>query len=206
MCAELNFDATGVSPAETFEPVPTNWYPVTITESEMKATKDNAGSYLKLKLQIQGGEYDKRVAYAQLNLNNQNPVAVEIAQRQLSAICHAVKIFQVPDSSVLHGHPFMARIVYRQSKKTPLATLHLKRVTKSKGSNRLKETYQLLPLGEVLTPHGPGNKPRPQQRRHLRPHPQRLLPRLQLLLPLPRLHRHPQQLLPRPNQSLMNQP
>jgi hypothetical protein len=25
--AELNFDATGVSPAETFEPVPTNWYP-----------------------------------------------------------------------------------------------------------------------------------------------------------------------------------
>lgn len=111
--AELNFDANQVKPADTFEPVPTAWYPVLITESETKATKDNTGAYLQLKVVIQGGDYDKRVAWARLNLQNSNPVAVEIAQRQLSSICHAVGVLQVRHSSQLHGRPLMARIVYK---------------------------------------------------------------------------------------------
>jgi hypothetical protein len=123
MCAELNFNAQGIDPAETFEPVPTNWYPVCITASEIKATKDNTGAYLELKLQIQDGDYAKRVAFARLNLQNANPVAVEIAQRQLSAICHATGVLQVADSTMLHGHPFDARIVYRPEKKDELGNV-----------------------------------------------------------------------------------
>lgn len=123
MCAELNFNAQGIDPADTFEPVPTDWYPVVITESQIKATKNETGAYLELKLQIQGGDYDKRVAFARLNLQNSNPVAVEIAQRQLSAICHAVQVMQVADSSQLHGRPLLARIVYRPEKKDEMGNV-----------------------------------------------------------------------------------
>lgn len=121
--AQLNFNAQDVAPAETFEPVPTNWYPVCITESAMKATKNNTGAYLELKLQIQDGDYAKRVAFARLNLQNANPVAVEIAQRQLSAICHATGVMQVADSTMLHGIPFDARIVLRPEKKDELGNV-----------------------------------------------------------------------------------
>lgn len=121
--AELNFDARTVDPADTFEPVPTAWYPVIITESETKATKDSKGAYLQLKLVIQAGEYAKRVAFCRLNLQNDNPVAVEIAQRQLSAICHAVGVLQVRHSSQLHGRPLMARIVYKPEVKDEMGNV-----------------------------------------------------------------------------------
>ena len=43
----LNFDATQVEPDAGFETVPAGWYNVSMDESEMKPTKDAAGSYLQ---------------------------------------------------------------------------------------------------------------------------------------------------------------
>src|SRR5262249_43106783 len=51
-----------------------------------------------------------------LNLVNANSQTVEIAQRTLSAICHATKRMQVEDSEELHLIPFLAFVTVRPPK------------------------------------------------------------------------------------------
>lgn len=112
--AKLNFNANDVSPAGNFEPLPSDWYNATITASETKPTadKDNDNAYLELILTVADGDYVNRKLFARLNLQNNNPVAVEIAQGQLSAICHAIGVMQVEDSSQLHGKPLQVKVVH----------------------------------------------------------------------------------------------
>lgn len=113
----LNFDARTVEPAKAPEAVPTAWYNVRIVASETKPTAKNDGHYLELTEEIIDGEYAGSRVYDRLNLANSNPVAVEIAFKQLSAICHATGVIQVQDSQQLHGIPMMARVVYRPAGK-----------------------------------------------------------------------------------------
>ena len=108
--ANLSFNAANVSPSVVYAPLPAGDYQAIITESETKATKDGQGQYLQLKLQIQGGEFAGRVLFDRLNLWNNNQQAQEIAQRALSAICHAVGILQVGDSQELHNRPLIATV------------------------------------------------------------------------------------------------
>jgi hypothetical protein len=108
--ALLNFDATQVEPTQAFEPLPAGTYAAFITESDFTPTKNGLGSYLKLKFQIIEGEYTGRVLFTNLNLDNPNKTAVEIAQRDLSAICHAVGVLQASDSQQLHDRPMMIKV------------------------------------------------------------------------------------------------
>lgn len=110
------FDANDVKPQDTFEPLPAGWYPVIITESEFKPTKNNAGSYLQLTMTVIEGEYENRKIFDRLNLNNPNQTAVEIAQRALSAICHAVGVLTPSDSTELHDRPFEVKLSVRPAK------------------------------------------------------------------------------------------
>lgn len=112
----LNFNANAVEPQKSFEPIPNNWYNVMIDESEMKPTKDTLGSFLELRLNVMDGDYANRKIFCRLNLNNKNATAVEIAEGQLSAICHAVGVIQCETSEMLHGKPFQAKIVVRPPK------------------------------------------------------------------------------------------
>lgn len=108
--ANLSFNAANVSPSVVYAPLPAGDYQAIITESETKATRDGQGQYLQLKLQIQGGEFAGRVLFDRLNLWNNNQQTQEIAQRALSAICHAVGILQVGDSQELHNRPLIATV------------------------------------------------------------------------------------------------
>lgn len=113
----MTFDATVVEPkAGAPPPVPTDWYNVMITDSEMRENNAKTGAYLLLTLKIMDGPMANRLGWARLNLYNPNPIAVEIAQGELSAICHATKVYQVSDASVLHGRPLMARFVETPAK------------------------------------------------------------------------------------------
>jgi hypothetical protein len=107
------FDATHVDPTPRFDPIPAGDYPVIITESQFKYTKDNNGQYLELRLEVQSGEFAGRLVFDRLNLFNHNRQAVEIAQRQLSQICHAVGVMQITDSEQLHYKPLMAMVKVR---------------------------------------------------------------------------------------------
>ena len=54
--------------------------------------------------------------FDQLNLVNQNPTTVEIAQRALSAICHATGKLQVADSADLHLIPITSQVTVKPPK------------------------------------------------------------------------------------------
>lgn len=112
--ADLNFDATTVAPDTGFEVLPPGWYNFKIDESEMKPTKDGAGSYLKLRFEVLDGQYVGRKVYTNLNLRNSNVQTVEIAQKQLSAICHAVGVLRPGKSEELHGIPLKAKLKVRK--------------------------------------------------------------------------------------------
>ena len=114
--AQLNFDASTVAPQEAFDPIPAGWYPAQIVESEMKAGSKPGSAYLAITLQIMGGEYNNRKVFDRFNLQNANPVAVEIAYRSLSAVCHAVGLIQVADSQLLHGRPMMVKVSVRPAR------------------------------------------------------------------------------------------
>jgi Protein of unknown function (DUF669) len=104
------FDASSVDPTMPFEVLPPGRYLVQIVASEMRPTKDGAGQYLWLEVDVHEGDYQGRKLFDRLNLVNPNPTAVEIAQRTLSAICHATGKMQVQDSDELHLIPMMVDV------------------------------------------------------------------------------------------------
>ena len=88
--------------------LPPGKYLAQIVNSEMRLTKDGMGQYLWLEIDVLEGPYQGRKLFDRLNLVNANPQTVEIAQRTLSAICHATGRMQVQDSEELHLIPFLA--------------------------------------------------------------------------------------------------
>lgn len=114
--AGLNFDATTVEPNQPFEVLPAGTYKVQMVDSDMRPTKDGNGQYLWCEFEILEGECQGRKTWDRLNLVNQNQQAVEIAQRSLSALCHAAGRLHVADSQELHFVPVMATIRVRPAK------------------------------------------------------------------------------------------
>lgn len=107
------FDATSVAPATEFQPLPQGEYEAMIIDSDMQQTKSGSGSFLKLTMQVLDGTHKGSVFFDRLNLVNTNPTAVEIAQRALSAICHAIGVMQVTDSTQLHNKPMLVRVALK---------------------------------------------------------------------------------------------
>lgn len=110
------FDATQVAPSQAFEVLPPGKYKVQVTDSDMRPTKDGNGQYLWLEMEILDGEFHGRKIWDRLNLVNPNQQAVEIAQRSLSALCHATGKLHVTDSEALHFIPVIATVRVRPAK------------------------------------------------------------------------------------------
>ena len=116
--AKLNFDATTVEPASNYDIIPPGKYEVIITDTEMKPTKAGTGSYLQITFEIVGPTHMTRKLWARLNLDNPNMTAVEIAQRELSAICHAVDLPLIEDSEQLHDRMLVVDVGIEQNRQT----------------------------------------------------------------------------------------
>ena len=98
---ELEFDAELVDPTDTFTPLPPGDYTVRVDDAMREPTKDSTGQMLTLRLQVVGGPYANRLLFDRLNLWNRSQQAVEIAQRTLSQICHAIGILKLKKVSDL---------------------------------------------------------------------------------------------------------
>lgn len=109
-----NFNAHDVNPATDFEPLPAGKYLAVITDSVMKSTKSGNGSYLELTFQVINGPFKGRLLWSRLNLDNPSPQAVQIAQGELSAICHAVGVMQPRDSIELHNLPLLVTVKFKR--------------------------------------------------------------------------------------------
>ncbi len=110
------FDASQIEPSVGFEPIPAGQYEAVITESEIKPTKAGNGKYLELRFQVVEGEFKGRRLWSRLNLDNPNKTAVEIANRELSAICRAVGVLEPRDSSALHDRPLLVTVTCKPRK------------------------------------------------------------------------------------------
>ena len=110
------FDATSVEPTTPYELLPAGKYRAQIVESEMRVTRNGMGRFLWLMIDILEGEYAGRKIFDQLNLVNPNTTTVEIAQRTLSAICHATGRMQVSDSEELHLIPMTIQVKIKPPK------------------------------------------------------------------------------------------
>ncbi len=114
--ATLNVNVADVEPKKSFEPIPAGAYTAQITGSEMCETRAGNGHYLKLEFTVLDGPDGTvgRKVWTNLNLDNPNKQAVEIAYSELSAICHAVgHNGQVGDSEELHGTPLEIDVTIR---------------------------------------------------------------------------------------------
>ena len=114
--AAFNFNAAEVAPNTGFDPIPAGKYAAVITESEEKPTKAGTGSYLQLTFQVTDGEFANRKLWARLNLNNPNDQAVSIARGELSAICHAINVLDLKDTTQLHDLPMVIRVTAKPDK------------------------------------------------------------------------------------------
>ena len=109
--ANLNgFDASQVPEQQEFSALPEGQYVVIATASEMKPTKSGTGSYLQFTFEVLDGPCKGRKLWARLNLQNQNQTAVDIAQRELGAICRAVGVMKPKDSAELHNRPMLITV------------------------------------------------------------------------------------------------
>lgn len=105
------FDASQVEPAvPRGEVLPPDDYKVQIVRSEMRRTRADNGDMLVLEMEVIEGEHARRHLWDKLNLVNPNQQTMEIAQRTLSSICHAVGVIQISDSEQLHFKPLIARV------------------------------------------------------------------------------------------------
>lgn len=115
--ALLNFNAAEVPAAKPFEPIPAGWYDAKIINSELKPTSNGTGTRLNLTFEIIGGEYNNRKVFEGLNVKNTSEKAQQIAQEQLSAICHAINVIQLKNTEQLHGKPLRIKVKVRPEDK-----------------------------------------------------------------------------------------
>ena len=112
---ELNFDANNVEPATgRFELLPVDDFSAVISESAMADNKKTKGRHLSLTWTVIEGDYKDRKVFSNLNLDNENAQTVEIAQRELSAICRATGVLHPKDSSELHDKPVVISVGIRK--------------------------------------------------------------------------------------------
>ena len=116
----FNFNAREHDPTVGFDPVPSGKYPVIIKTSNVNPLKPpKQGGLLQLQYEVIDGPGKGRTIYDRLNLWNESDQSREIANKQLSAICHVLGVYDVQggaakDNAVpqLHNQPFVIDVVY----------------------------------------------------------------------------------------------
>lgn len=115
--AQLNFDATQFNPEAGIGQMSVGRHLVVIEKDEIKKANGSNGGYLQLDLKGVGQSQAESGAY-RLNLfaaGENAAKTIDIASRQLSAVCHAVGVMGINgDTSVLWNLPFMVEVAYQK--------------------------------------------------------------------------------------------
>lgn len=111
-----NFDANQHEPRKALDPLPAGWYAAQIVDSDVVKTKDGTGQYLTLEFELleqYHPEHKGRRVWERLNLWHSKQQVVDIANRTLSAICHATGVLSVQDTQALHHRPLAVKVKQR---------------------------------------------------------------------------------------------
>ncbi|UYE95790.1 hypothetical protein HAAEEKHM_00070 [Sinorhizobium phage AP-16-3] len=106
------FDATQHDTTQSdYSELPNGVYKLEIEASDVVPTKAGTGTILKTTMSVLEPERHKgRKLFTTYNLENQNPQAQEIGQKQFASLCRAIGVSSVEDSEDLHFHAFTAKI------------------------------------------------------------------------------------------------
>lgn len=113
--ANFSFDASAVAPQVTNGVIPAGTYLAHITESEIRPLASGNGQGLKLTFEIIDGQHKGRKVWDNLNIQHNNETTQRIAQAQLSALCHAVNVIKLEDTSALHYKPVKIKVTVREA-------------------------------------------------------------------------------------------
>jgi hypothetical protein len=107
------YDPEGVEAPRSFEPIPPGWYVAQAVHSDVQQSRSGRGSYLLIEWEIDGDRHPdvgRRRMFVRLNLWNDNPTAVDIAQRDLAAIQRALALGPIRDSEQMHLRPIAIKV------------------------------------------------------------------------------------------------
>ncbi|AVL70842.1 hypothetical protein CEQ07_05085 [Oligella urethralis] len=106
-----NLNLTDVQVNDDFEPIPPGQYQAKIIESAIEPLRSGNGQRLNLRFQILGPTHQGRLVFEDLNIFHSNPMASDIARRDLKRIALAAGFDgNIADSSVLHDRPMLIRV------------------------------------------------------------------------------------------------
>lgn len=150
------FNAQNFDPTQGVGGLPIGKHPVVVDSSEVKPNKENNGGYLQLNLKIIDGPQQGAVGAYRLNLYHSNQQTVEIAHKQLSAVCHVTGVFMLQDSAQLHNIPFIVEV--GPQKNDPQYT-EVKKVFDINGNEPGKAGQGQAPAQPAAAPQGFAQQP-----------------------------------------------
>jgi hypothetical protein len=116
-----NFDAREVEPSVGMAsgPIPAGKYRAQIVKAEWKPNKAGTGRFLELVFEVNRGEQQGRRVWGRLNLENPSAQATQIAQGELSAICHATGVLKPRNEQQLLNIPMVIEVTTEERKDKP---------------------------------------------------------------------------------------
>lgn len=112
MSTVINFDATNIDPTfgggGSFFPVSDDKGHLVIIcgDNGWKTAQSQKGQYLEIVLRCVEGPYNGQEAPLRLNLQHENPQAVQMANGQLSALCHVTGVLRAQTIAEMMNRPF----------------------------------------------------------------------------------------------------
>jgi hypothetical protein len=101
------FNVNSVEPIGELGAIPAGWYHAQISKTERKITNKKDGAFIAFEYTIiNHPKFKNRKVYENLNIENKNQSAVEIAYRTLAAIGIACSVETITDTTQLHNIPF----------------------------------------------------------------------------------------------------
>ena len=85
------------APDNDYAPLQPGWYPAALVEAEIRENK-NGGRRISAEFEVAAAEYAGRKLWANYNLENRNERAVEIARKDVTALCIAAGVDVEADS------------------------------------------------------------------------------------------------------------
>ena len=94
----------------SFDPIPAGTYTASITQANLKDTKDGTGKMIAIRYDITGPSHQGRVIFSNINIRNKSPKAEEIGRQQLGDIMRAIGLASLQDTDQLIGGQLQIKV------------------------------------------------------------------------------------------------
>lgn len=93
-----------------FDPIPAGTYTASITQANLRDTKDGTGKMIAIRYDITGPSHQGRVIFSNINIRNKSPKAEEIGRQQLGDIMRAIGLASLQDTDQLIGGQLQIKV------------------------------------------------------------------------------------------------